>query len=246
MISNKNAKKGAEAEKLFKNSIGKQSQCLSVIQKGLSLSSNNNVSKVYHTGGERGKADVIIDMGDGKVLGVNIKSYKNKDSGFNQAVRMNPHTFIQKFNIPVNVGNIIVDSILRKAKNSRGEPFILPIDSTDIINCFRDKAENIIKYSISGDESIDILVLFNSQEKIINIYLMKDILKAMNRMIQVEITKKGVIKLNKYFTIQKKGGNGEHERHKKTDIKHGGNNLQVKIKTSSIVNDIDPLCSYRV
>ena len=59
--------------------------------------------------------------------------------------------------------------------------------------------------------------------------------------INVEITSKGVISLHSCFTIQRKGGNGKHEKHSKDDLAHGGNNIQVKMKCQALSELLDPI-----
>ena len=248
MISNTNAARGTETENLFKNSITKQKECLKVIKEALSINSVRDVSKAYKTGGDGGKADVIINVGGGEMIGANIKSYAHSKAGFNQAMRMHPKNLIEKFNIPQDIGKIIIDSILRKAlRKKQGyskEPFISPQDSDAIIGFFKNKALNIVRYSICGDENPELLVLFNQKEGKMQIYLMRDVLEVMNNIMDVKITDKGVIRLNKFFSIQKKGGNGGHEKYEKTELNHGGNNIQVKINTASFGEEVKPLCSY--
>ncbi len=244
MTANTNAARGTKTENLFKNSIRTQSKCIDTIKDALSIKSDSGVNKSYKTGGDGGKADVMIDIGENTIIGANIKSYKNSKSGFNQAMRTHPNSFIEKFTIPQNIGKIIIDSILRKAQDTRNEPFITPQDSNVIIDYFKGKALDIVRYSICGDEAPKLFVLFNEGESKMQVYLMKYVLEVMNSIMDVQVTDKGVIKLNKFFTIQKKGGNGGHGKYEKTELNHPGNNIQVKINTASFGEEVKPLCSY--
>jgi len=45
--------------------------------------------------------------------------------------------------------------------------------------------------------------------------------------------------LNECFSIQKKGGNGKHDKYSKHDLRHGGNNIQVKMKTGLILKKLN-------
>ena len=251
MIDITNTQKGIQAENLFKNSIIKQKRCWEVIKKALSINSNSTIRSTHRTQSNRRKADVIIVTDDGIKIGVNIQSHKDSKNGFNHAMRIQPKNFIKKFNIPQDIGKIIIDSLLRKAlikvKYNRDDAFILPQDRDVIIDFFNLKAEDIIRYSICGEEYPELLVLFNQKEEKMQIYLMRDVLEVMNNIMDVHITKKaGVIRLNKFFSIQKKGGDSGRIKYKKTDIKHPGNDIQVKIKTAAFAKaeEVKPLCSY--
>lgn len=236
-----NAFKGSNIESLFKNSLSHQPKVVNKIKQALDIDMQGEVAKSYKTGTDKGKADVIIRFTTGETISANIKSYR---VGFNQATRMAPHTFIDRFNIPADIAKILTDSIIRKARNSHIEPFITEQDKPNIIRHFDTIAYDIIKHSICGEEMPELFVLWNENQRNMSIYLMHALLDTMRACISVEITPRGVIRLNPYFTIQRKGGNGIRDKHKKTDINHGGNNIQVKIKTSSLRNDYEPLCKY--
>ena len=249
MIDITNTKRGIQAEILFKNSVTKQKRCWGVIKKSLSINSNSAIRSVDRIKSNRRKADVMIVLDDGINIGVNIQSYKNSEAGFNHAMRTHPEKFIKKFNIPQDIGKIIIDSLLRKAlikvQYKRNDAFILPQDSDAIIGFFSRHALDIVRYSICGDEKPELLVLFNREEGKMQIYLMKNVLELMNNIMDVHITKRwGVIRLNKFFTIQKKGGDGGHKKYNKTDIKHPWNDIQVKINTAPFAEKINPLCIY--
>ncbi|MYK25267.1 hypothetical protein F4054_23745 [Candidatus Poribacteria bacterium] len=70
---------------------------------------------------------------------------------------------------------------------------------------------------------------------------MEKLLGYLRKSINVEITPKGVISLHSCFTIQRKGGNGRHEKHAKDDLDHGDNNIQVKIKCQALSKLLDPI-----
>ena len=72
---------------------------------------------------------------------------------------------------------------------------------------------------------------------------MDDLLEKMNELIDVSFTNQGVIRLNPYFSIQRKGGNGQRVRLPKDDLAHGGNNVQVKLQTGLLFDVVEPLCT---
>ena len=77
-----------------------------------------------------------------------------------------------------------------------------------------------------------------------NLYDMKDILENLDY--KLTISGRGVIKIGKYITIQRKGGNGVHSIHiPKTSLAHPGNNLQVKMKVGTFVSETTPIVAYK-
>ena len=241
---NKNLFKGGNVETLFKNSIRHQPKIISAIKEALDIEADAEIVKTYKTGADKGKADVIILFSNNRAIGANVKSYAIGKLAFNQAMRTTYKRFIEVFEVPNDIANILKQSIIRKANNSRKEPLILPKDTEIITAYFTDKAKELIHYSLCSNEEPELFVLWSETENKMSIYLMHNILDIMYNAINVHITKRGVIQFNKYITLQRKGGNGKHDKHKKTDIHHGGNGLQVKIKTDLLAQENLPLCSY--
>jgi len=250
-----NARKGKKIENLFKNSIKTQSVAIEKIKSAFNIKQELSEITSYRTGSDGGKNDVaLIFPKEVKItpeetirtdhfIGANVKSYK---AGFNQVVRMHPDKFIAEFNVPIEIGDILKKSLIRKSYNPRREPFIQNENREVVVAFMRNKAYQIIEYSLCGSEKTRLFVLWNEKAKRMSLYLMKSVLEAMKSVIDVQITDRGVIKINPYFTIQKKGGNGHQDKRSRHDINHGGNNIQVKIKTDSFENNILPLCSYNV
>ena len=241
-----NAYKGQNVESLFKNSIKNQDVVIDKIKDYFQIDKQSILAKTYKTGTDAGKADVMIRFSNGNSIAANIKSYKGKGIGFNQATRMRVNNFVNKFNLPHNIEKMLIENVIRKAKNSRQEPFILPEQKGTILQAISKVAKDIISYSICGDEAPELFVLWNESKRKMSIYIMKLILEEMYKCIKLDITNRGVIILNPFFTIQRKGGNGKHDKHDKIDINHGGNNIQVKINTEKFEEEILSLCFYEI
>lgn len=229
---------GKKGEHLFRNSIAKNKDRVNAIMAALNITGSNMV-KSYVTGDSGGKADTVLNFGTSMVA-VNIKSYS---AGFNQATRMHVDKFADTFNIPQNIADILKDSIIRKAENKR-KPFISPEDAPIIVDYFSENGQRVIKHSLCGDEYPKLFVLYNRNKNVFHIYLMDSILRQLEESANVYVTRQGVIRLSKYFTIQRKGGNGVHDKRDKVDINHGGNNIQVKLSPIRIEEDFKPLFSY--
>ncbi len=238
MNNQKNPDIGKKGESLFKNSIVKNQDGINAIMKALNISGSSGV-KSYSTGGSGGKADTVLNFGQSMVA-ANIKSYS---AGFNQATRMHVDKFISTFNIPQNIADIIKDSIIRKASN-KGQPLILPKDAPSIVNYFIENGHRVVEHSLCGDEKPQLFVLYNRKKNTFHVYLMDNILCQLEEAMNVLVTRQGVIRLSKYFTIQRKGGNGAHDKREREDPNHGGNNVQVKLSPIRIEEAFQPLFSY--
>jgi len=68
---------------------------------------------------------------------------------------------------------------------------------------------------------------------------MEELLRYLEQSINVQVTPRRVLMLNECFSIQKKGGNGKHDKYSKHDLRHGGNNIQVKMKTGLILKKLN-------
>lgn len=242
---NKNAHKGANIEALFKNSFPHNEKEVEKIKRALSIDCTATIAKSYKTGHESGKADVIVRFTSEHTIGVNIKSYRDSTTGFNQAMRMHPTNFVEKFNLS-DAAAVLLHARIKAKAADRKEIFIPTIMWSMLQKDFTEKANEIIRYSICGDEMPELFVLWCEIEGKMSIYLMHSMLTAMYDCMDVKLTPRGIIKFNPYFTVQRKGGNGVREKHLKTDINHGGNNIQVKISTAKLNRDIEPLCYYHI
>jgi hypothetical protein len=121
--------------------------------------------------------------------------------------------------------------------------FILASDETMIIAAIAPIARAIVHFSLARMENPELLVLYNRSTNQMNLYDMKDLLDNLDY--EVNISGRGVIKIGRFITIQRKGGNGVHSVHiPKTSLAHPGNNLQVKMKVGTFVLETAPLVSY--
>ena len=193
--------------------------------------------KIVELEGQHGeKSDVFIRTTGGHNYGANVKSFKG--AGFNQVTRMKIDNFVEQFSLSEKFRNIIKNLTLAKAKNSR-QNWITAEYADDIVQEINPKAFEIIKYSLFGDDEPELFVLVKSDSKIISIFQMEELLRYLEQSINVQVTPRGVLMLNECFSIQKKGGNGKHDKYSKHDLRHGGNNIQVKMKTGLILKKLN-------
>ena len=223
-----------EVERLFKNSIGHHPQVLNALKRHFGI--QGEYAKSFSTGTDAGKSDVIVRFTDA-TLSANIKAYK---TGFNQLTRTTITSFCNEFNL-CHLQKVFEEGALRVA--SKLGRFILDSDETDIIATISPLARAIVHFSLSRMENPKLLVLYNRSTNTMNLYDMKDLLDNLNY--DVTISSRGIIKIGKFVTIQRKGGNGVHSVHiPKTSLAHPGNNLQVKMKVGTFVLETIPIVTY--
>ena len=242
-MTNQNAAQGTYYENLFSREIAKDPQNIKKIAEAFSelVPENQEIEFVIREGQYGKKSDVFIHTTEGHNFKASIKSFKG--TGFNQVTRMKIEAFVARFGFSDNFKQVLEKSTIRKARNSRTN--WISNEDTDFIlrELNHDKAFDILKYSLQGENTPKLFVLIKYDDQIIWVYKMEKLLDYLKKSINVEITPKGVISLHSCFTIQRKGGNGKREDllRNKDDLDHGGNNIQVKIKCQALSKLLDPI-----
>jgi len=226
MNRNRNAYRGRNIELLFRNSIGDHPQAINTIKTTFGIQGK------YRTGISSGihaeKKDVTLEFTCGRNVDANIKSYGAM--GYNQLTRTSISNFCKEFNLS---SEWLIPLFINKARNVRAKLF--PRDEQQMaIGLFNSKTKEIVKWSLSTKASREILVLFDNNQNIFRIYKMKDVLTHIGY--DLTFTDKGNIAIGKCVIFQRKGGNGKHSEHiRKDDIKHPGNNVQLKLKIDNFI-----------
>ena len=246
-MTNRNAAQGTRYENLFCDEIAKDPQNIKKIAEAFSelVPKNEEIEFVIREGQYGKKSDVLIRTTGGQSFKASIKSFKG--TGFNQVTRMKIDAFVTRFGFSDNFKQVLETATKRKAiaKNRRARwisreetPFILS-------ELNHNKAFDILKDSLQGENTPKLFVLIKYDAKIIWVYKMEELLDHLRKTINVGITDRGVISLHSCFTIQRKGGNGKHETRDKEDLDHGGNNIQVKLKDQALSKLLDPITTIK-
>ena len=244
-MTNRNADRGTYYEDLFCREISKDPQDMKKIAEAFSeyVPMNQETEFVVREGQYGKKSDVFIRTTGGHNYKASIKSFKG--TGFNQVTRVKIEAFVTRFGFSDNFKQVLEKSTIRKAKNSKIN-WISHEDADFILSELNhDKAFDILEDSLLGENSPKLFVLIKTDTQIISVYKMEELLDYIRKSINVKITPKGVISLHSCFTIQRKGGNGRHEKRDKDDLDHGGNNIQVKIKCEALSKLINPITKIK-
>lgn len=233
---NQNAIIGMDVERLFKNSIRSKTSVLDTLKGHFNIVGEFATS--YSTGTDAGKSDVILKFSDGKTLSANIKAFK---AGFNQITRARIPAFCNRFGIET-LRLIFEEGAVRVA--SKSGRFILGSDENKVLAVLSPIAKRILQVSIAGLEHPELLVLYDRNASLMNLYDMENLLDNLDY--QITFSKRGIIKFGQFFTIQRKGGNGVHSIHiPKTSLDHPGNGLQVKMNLRKFILQNEPLIAYK-
>jgi hypothetical protein len=234
-MTNRNAFIGMDVERLFKNSIKSRSNVLRALRDHFRI--DGEFAAAYSTGTDAGKSDVVLKFSDGRTLSANIKAFK---AGFNQITRLKIGAFCQRFGLET-LTEIFEQAAIRVA-GKKGR-FILDVDEGRLFKALNPIAATILKFAIATLENPELLVLFDRTANRMLIYDLDQILNTLDY--RITFSKRGIIRIGEYFTIQRKGGNGVHSRHiEKTSLDHPGNNLQIKMNIRSFVAENIPLVTY--
>lgn len=240
-MTNRNSIAGKNVETLFCNSIGDNESVTSSIQAAFNL--EGRYLKSIKTGIHGEKCDVKMSFADGRNVDANIKAYKPKVM-FNQATRTSVKNFSEQMGLSDDEGKELTYLFLEKAKDTNRPliPMGLRNKWSEIIG---EKAQQIIKWSLSSHPSREILVLYDRTESIMRLYKMSDVLSHAGSI--TSFTPKGNIKLGKYMALQRKGGDGNVTRYLKTELKHPSNDVQIKLDIKAFLKaDVPLLARYSI
>ena len=179
------------------------------------------------------KVDVSLGFTCGKNINVNIKAYSShKGSMFNQATRTPISKFCEDFGIRKKDEEELWELVLAKSANAN-TPLIPQGKQGRWAAILQDRHEKIIRSSLSVSPNSEMLVLIDRGTGQINLYPMVEVLKQAKG--EVSFTSRGNVMLGNFMVLQRKGGNGVHvpKTLKKTDRKHPGNHIQIKISIKS-------------
>jgi hypothetical protein len=185
------------------------------------------------------KADIFIRINEKEEIGVSIKS--SERTSFHQLDRRNLENWKNLLNMPDDIFKIIKDAILRVARNSK-DTFILKKDRRKIKEFIAENLHKMISEVFKrNEEKLKLLIIIDKIQRKIYLFCMDDVIKFVIEDAEnnVGFTKKGIIKLGRFVTIQRKGGDSVTIKIPKTDWKHPGNQLQFKFSPLKFAQSVE-------
>ncbi|RSN67998.1 hypothetical protein D9Q81_06850 [Candidatus Korarchaeum cryptofilum] len=173
------------------------------------------------------KADILLQINEQEEIGISLKS--SEKTSFHQLDRRRLEVWRDLVEMPEDVFIIMKESILRVSENSRAK-FILEKDRDRIKDFFASNLPKVIEDIFRrGEEKLKLFIINDKRKRRIYIFRMDDVIRFLNEdATDISFTKKGIIRLGKFITIQRKGGDSKHITIPKTDWNHPGNQLQFK------------------
>lgn len=236
---NTNAHIGSIGEDFFSESIKQNKIVLNKIKNFFSL---ENFTGTELVGQQGRKSDVNLFYGD-KIVEASVKSYK-PDAGFNQLTRASVSKFCNHFNAPQEIKTRLENIVVKKSREPNN--FLFPKNEEPYwFNFFNSILKDMLSWAFSSKSSYEILVLFDYQNYFFRIYPTRNILAYIEK--QPFKFTKGGFNIGNCVSFQRKGGNGALSRDiPKTDIKHPGNNIQIKLNIRNFIQEqkINLLAEY--
>ena len=229
-MNNRNAYIGKNVETLFKNSIGNHLDIINKIKDVFKI--KGRFLDAINTGMHAEKVDVKIGFSCGHYIDVSIKAYKAKIA-YNQLTRTSLYNFCKTFDL--DCLEYLQNLFINKAKKVSSSLF--PIEEQQkALSIFQPISKKMLKRSFSNKTARELLALYEREKSEMRIYVMKDVLKNLDQ--DITFTNKGNILIGKFIVIQRKGGNGIHVHGTvdKDNLKHPGNNIQLKLKVKDFVD----------
>lgn len=182
-MPDKNAAIGTDAERLFKNSVGRHPNVIYAIKSRFGI--NGNFARAYKTGSDAGRSDVIVAFDDNRRLSANVKAFA---AGFNQLTRATIATFCNEFNLGSLRSGIEAGAIRKAGKTGR---FIDAADELTIIAAFQPIVQRIGHFSLARLENPELLVLIDRNANRMHLDDMADVFRNLHY--TVTLTPRGTI-----------------------------------------------------
>lgn len=246
MGGRKEAEQGSKAEvkliKYFNDASNKMKLVECSKKLGINLPSSFYVLKPQN----RVKCDIAIKAqglaSSGQQVCISLKTVTN--ASFHQLDRRWLDEWRSKLEMPNEVYEILWEAILRKARAESGnrKAVFIPPEHRKVVGEFiKSKLDVIIREVFVKDEAdVKILAIWDRTTRgggELCLFNMDDVISFLSRQ-EVSFSEEGIVRIGKYVTMQRKGGDGSHVKVPKDDPKHPGNQLQFKFKPLEFMNDM--------
>ena len=247
MNNQANTQRGIDAENLFANTILDNSHAFKAMCESLSIAANAEAKQPEVIGGNHRKTDVEIAFKDTNIssIRVSIKRFKG-NAGYNHLERRRFSEFCKRNQFSNADRDFLKSLWLRKAANSKKQDLVEENEKEEVRKIFS-KVEPATS-GILGNDHPQMLALYNANISRWHIYNIQNQVLSNIRNSVIEFTSvSSNIAIGNYIVIQRKGSNkGESGNNPLTNIDHGANDVQIKMRVKKFFNEVEPLASYEV
>ena len=242
MINKTNTYQGTDVEHLFANSILECPRAWQSIKAAVGDYDNAIEKMPEVVGGNKRKADVLIEFEKHPPIRVSVKSFQ--PPGYNHIERRKLPDFCTRNQISKADTEFLTHIWLRKAKNDGKGLLVLPREQERIQEIFSTIEPGIS--ALVGNDHPQILALYNKKESQWHLYDMNEQVLPLVRGQNIEFTSQASnIQIGKYIVIQRKGSSkGEGGSLDLMSLDHGSNNVQIKMKVGRFYNEVAPISCY--
>ena len=246
MNNQANTRRGKEAEDLFAKTISDNPHAFKAMCESLGIPADAETKKIDPIGEKHRKTDVEITFKNASIPSIRVSIKRFKDSGYNHLERRKFLDFCKRNQFSIADINFLKDLWLRKARNSKTQKLVEDNEKERVKKIFS-RVEPSAS-AILGNDHPQILALYNVHELEWYIYHIGNQVLDNIRNSEIDFTSRSSnIAIGDYIAIQRKGSaKGERGDNPFTNIEHGANDVQIKMKIKKFCNDVEPLASYKV
>ena len=198
----------------------------------------SKVQAIILQGPKNTKADLLVSLTNHKIIGISVKA---SQTNFNQISRVTLSKFGNCLKLSEKSVQIFQQSIDNYRINNR-KFFIEPEFQKYIKLELETRLEyllNLIFLNIEIFKNIKIFAIYDRTKQEFFFYHMQQFLAIFKKSC-ITFSKKGIIKIGDYLSLQRKGGDGNYTKLPKTHINHPSNQLQFKMKVLSFTEQYLP------
>ena len=178
-------------------------------------------------------------------LYMTISSKSFTGAGYNHLERRGFFDFCGRNQISKNDQELLGNLVLQKAGGGRGRALVPQQNQVAVRSIFN--RIDVGSSAILGNDHPKFLALYSMASHEFKLYhIMTQVIPLVSQK-KITFTKQGGnISINDYIVIQRKGSEGGDIGNSRTDLNHGSNDIQIKLRAKKFFEEVEPLARYRV
>ena len=201
----------------------------------------SSIQSVILQGQKNTKADLLIKLTDHRTIGISVKA---SQTDFNQIHRLTLSRFANCLKLSKKSIKVFQQSIDNYRIQNR-KCFIEVQYQKYIQFELEKRLEYLLNLIFLNNENIQIFVIYDRIKQEFFFYHMPELL-AIFKKSSLSFSKKGIIKIGDYLSLQRKGGDGHYTKLPKNHRNHPSNQLQFKMKVLSFTQQYPPFFHYKL
>lgn len=199
-------------------------------------------------GSEYNKSDIVVSGEGGNAVGVSVKSFA-EGSGSNQVWRVASPQFMDVFGFGGDLKQYFSERLSGVGSGKYDYLFESGDDGTnEVLRNIQGQRARILTHALAGSipPIVCLIAIVRRQDNQVKFFDVDDLISQSNSLSEAFVSKNRVIQINPFFTLQRKGGDGINFRwaneHGSEDLRSRENDIQIKMKTKKVWDNIPSLC----